>query len=282
MKSRILNPLFRVLAGIGAVGAAGILLAFPPAPHHLVYGLIRDELGNPLNDPKAVVVLEVNGTTVATTGISSVADKDGNYRLNIPLDSGVTAQRYQISAQFPAVPFRMRVKIGTATYVPIVMSGVSSLVTSAGGISRVDLTLGEDTDGDGLPDAWERALIAARGGGRTLADIRPQDDDDGDGMTNLQEYLAGTYAFDPQDGFSLAIRGIEADRTLLEFTVIRGRTYTLEASNDMKNWSPVKFQLGTSAEQEAYLATDVRPIRVSVGPAADDAGKPRYFKVMVH
>lgn len=282
MKTVVTTRWIRGWAGILGLGCAGFLMAFPPAPHHLVYGLVRDELGNPLDDPKAVVVLEVNGTTVSTTKISAVADKDGNYRLNIPLDSGVTAQRYQVSAQFPAVPFRMRVKIGTVTYVPIVMTGLSSLMTSAGGISRVDLTLGEDADGDGLPDAWERALIAAGGGGRTLADIRPQDDEDGDGLTNLQEYLAGTYAFDPKDGFSLAIRGVDAGRTLLEFTAIRGRTYTLEASNDMKNWSPVKFQLGTSPEQESFLATDVRPIRVSVGPAADDAGKPRYFKVMVH
>ena len=42
-----------------------------------------------------------------------------------------------------------------------------------------------DGDGDGLPDAWEQALIAAAGGGKTLADIRPDGDEDGDGLPDL-------------------------------------------------------------------------------------------------
>lgn len=276
------NPWVRRVAGAVVVGLSGVLLAFPPAPHHLVHGLVRDEQGNPLDDPKAQVLLEVGGTTVSTTGVSSVADIEGNYRLAIPLDSGVTAQRYKATAQLPAVPFRMRVKIRNVSYVPIHMNGVSSLVTKAGGLSRVDLTLGEDSDGDGMPDAWERTLMAASGGTKTLADIRPGGDDDGDGMTNLAEYLAGTYAFDPEDGFTLAIRGVEAGRSQLEFTAIRGRTYTIESSNDMKSWSPVNFQVGTNPEQAAYVATDVRPVRVSVGPAADGGEVPRFFKVMVH
>jgi hypothetical protein len=101
-------------------------------------------------------------------------------------------------------------------------------------------------------------------------------------MSNLEEYLAGTYAFDPEDGFTLAIRGVEAGRSQLEFTAIRGRTYTIEASSDMKSWSPVNFQVGTNPEQGSYVATDVRPVRVTVGPAADGGEVPRFFKVMVH
>jgi hypothetical protein len=282
MNHRMTNPWVRRIAGAVVVGLSGVLLAFPPAPHHLVHGLVRDEQGNPLDDPKAQVLLEVGGTTVSKAGVSSVADIEGNYRLAIPLDSGVTAQRYKPTAQLPAVPFRMRVKIGNVTYVPIHMNGVASLVTKAGGLSRVDLTLGEDLDGDGMPDAWERTLMAASGGTKTLADIRPGGDDDGDGMSNLEEYLAGTYAFDPEDGFTLAIRGVEAGRSQLEFTAIRGRTYTIEASSDMKSWSPVNFQVGTNPEQGLYVATDVRPVRVTVGPAADGGEVPRFFKVMVH
>ena len=269
-------------AGVVAIGLTGVSLAFPPAPHHLVHGLVRDEQGNPLDDPKAVVQLEVGGTIVSTATVSSVADVDGNYRLTIPLDSGVTAQRYKPTAQLPSVPFRMRVKIGNVNYVPIHMNGVSSLVTKAGGLSRVDLTLGEDLDGDGMPDAWERTLMAASGGTKTLADIRPGGDDDGDGMTNLAEYLAGTYAFDPEDGFTLSILGVEAGRSQLEFTAIRGRTYTIESSNDMKTWTPVNFQVGTGAEQGSYVAKDVRPVRVSVGAGTEASEAPRFFKVMVH
>ena len=52
-----------------------------------------------------------------------------------------------------------------------------------------------DSDGDGLPDAWEIA--------NGLNPYDPADasaDSDGDGMTNLQEYLAGT---NPQDASSV-------------------------------------------------------------------------------
>jgi hypothetical protein len=50
----------------------------------------------------------------------------------------------------------------------------------------------------------------------------------------------------------------------------------------MKSWSPVNFQVGTNPEQGSYVATDVRPVRVTVGPAADGGEVPRFFKVMVH
>ena len=41
--------------------------------------------------------------------------------------------------------------------------------------------------------------------GGTLANIRPGDDLDGDGISNYNEYLTGTYAFDPTDGFFLPL-----------------------------------------------------------------------------
>jgi hypothetical protein len=51
-----------------------------------------------------------------------------------------------------------------------------------------------DTDGDGLPDAWENShsLSATN---QTDASL----DSDGDGHSNLQEFLAGTNPLDPWD-----------------------------------------------------------------------------------
>lgn len=262
------------------------LQAFPPAPHHEVFGMVRDEQGNPINAAKAAVLLEVGGALVAQTTISSGLDLGVNYRLTIPLDAGVTADKYKPTALLPTVPFRLRVKIGNVSYLPIEMVGASTLLTKPGGSSRVDLTLGEDSDGDGIPDAWERNLIAATGGNRSLTDIRPGDDADGDGLSNLQEYLAGTYAFDPADGFALAIRSVQAGRPLLEFTAIRGRSYTIHASADMQTWTAIPFKLSTdaatAADREVYASTDVRPIRALAGPFAEGESAPRFFKLLVH
>jgi hypothetical protein len=286
-----MNASFRPLNWTVWAGMAALLLGasvsgYPPSPHQTVFGLVRDEQGNPLNSDNAVVFLEVGGSVVAQGRIATTLDLGVNYRLMIPLDAGVTADKFKPTALLPAVPFRLRVKIGNASYLPIEMIGVSNLVTKAGGLSRVDLTLGEDSDGDGLPDAWERALIAAMGGKSNLADIRPGDDSDGDGLSNLAEYLAGTYAFDPKDGFSLSIVSVDAGRPMLEFTAIRGRSYTIQATEDMQNWTQVPFVLSTDPSnapaRPIYVSTDVRPIRALVAPGPENEARPRFFRLMLH
>jgi hypothetical protein len=287
-----MNALYRYSRRVvwsGLAVAMAVLLpahAFPPAPHHLVFGMVRDEQGNPLSLAGAEVLVEVGGAVVGRTTVSAGLDAGVNYRLTIALDSGTTSDLYQPTALRPTVPFRMRVKVGNVTYLPIEMTGASGLLTRPGESSRVDLTLGEDTDGDGLPDAWERNLIAAMGGGKTLADIRPGDDADGDGLTNLQEYLAGTYAFDPTDGFNLTLRSADDERSVVEFTVIRGRSYTIEASADLQHWDSIPFLIpaegATAALHDIYTATDVRIVRATLGPFAQGEAAPRFFKLMVH
>lgn len=280
-------PMKRFLAA--SLLAATTATAFPPAPHHLVFGMVRDELGNPLNAPGAQVYLDTEGAPTVRTTIAATAgttsDASFNYRLQIPLDSATTADLYKPSALRPVVPFRMRVRIGSTVYLPIEMTGAAKVLTQPGADSRIDLTLGVDSDGDGLPDAWEQALIAATGGNRSLSDIDPKADADGDGLSNLQEYLAGTYAFDPADGFALAILSTSAGRSTLEFTAIRGRTYSIQASDDMTAWTTVPFRLTSdptdSAERRSYIAADVRPVHAQVGPLSDTAQPSRFFRLVV-
>lgn len=287
-----MNAVFLLRPSRSLALLAGCLLvtvvawAFPPAPHHLVYGLVRDEQGNPLRSPGAEVWLEAEGAVLVRTPVEADGEPGVNYRLTIPLDSGVTADLYLPTALRPTLPFRMRVKVGNVSYLPIEMTGAANLLTRPGESSRVDLTLGVDSDGDGLPDAWELALIAALGGGKTLADIRPEDDADGDGLSNLQEYLAGTYAFDPVDGFSLEIVGTVEGRSLLEFTAIRGRSYTIHVSQNLQTWSPVAFSLSTDTAdtppRQVYQATNTRVLRPWVVPFEDEEAAPRFFKLLVH
>ena len=273
----------------GAAGLACLLLgtrapAFPPAPHHTLFGLVRNQWGEPLNVTGAEIILETTSGPGVTTTLSPGLEPGVNYRLLVPMDSGIAPDLYQPTALKPLLPFRLRVKIAQTTYLPIEMAVHFAQVGQPAESTRLDLTLGEDSDGDGLPDAWERALIAALGGNLTLADIRPNDDSDGDGISNLNEYLAGTYAFDPADGFALRLVGVNAGASVLQFLAIRGRTYTIESSLDLRQWTPVQFRVaseGPSAPlRDDYLANDVRLLRVEV-PNQIGAEANRYFKARV-
>lgn len=256
--------------------------AFPPAPHHLVYGMVRTQFGDPLESGPAIIFLETPTGIQLRGGLETGAEPGVNYRLEVPMDSGTAGDLYKPTALKPFFQFKLKVLIGQTTYVPIEMAGSFSQIGQPSQKTRLDLTLGVDSDGDGLPDAWEQSLIAIYGG--TLASITPNGDNDGDGISNLNEYLAGTYAFDPDDGFRLTLTGVNAGASTMEFLAIRGRTYTIQASSNLQQWTPVSFRAASGgtpgAIQSSYQATDVRLLRVEV-PFQTGAETNRYFKAVV-
>ncbi len=258
------------------------LVAFPPAPDHVFFGTVRDEWGNPLNTRAEIILESAAGVKVTSRVIPGLAP-GSNYELKTPMDAGLTSDPYQPTAMRPTTPFKIRVRIGQTDYLPVEMSGDFARLGQPGVRTRLDLTLGEDSDRDGLPDAWERMLIAAGGANLTLADINGDDDFDRDGLTNAQEYRSGTYAFDPDHGFSLEVVGMDENRPLLEFLAIRGRTYTIDSSGDLKQWQTVQFQLTTdeneSPVRENYQANDVRQLRVKVANAPDQGI--RFYRLRV-
>lgn len=259
------------------------LHAFPPAPHHLIYGLVRDEYGNPLTTVETEVILETASGVQIKTSLIPGLEPGVNYRLRVPMDSGITSDLYKATAMRPTVPFRIRVRIGRTVYLPIEMTGDYSKLGQPAQQTRLNLTLGEDSDGDGIPDAWERALLAQAGAGKGLSDIRPGDDTDHDGLSNLQEYLAGTYAFDNKDGFALKAVRVNGALPVLEFIAIRGRTYEIFGSSDLQDWTPVEFRIpsegAVAAVRENYQAVDVRVIQAEVTAQAGESI--RFFKLRV-
>jgi hypothetical protein len=93
---------------------------------------------------------------------------------------------------------------------------------------------GTDSNGNGLPDAWERTYFRSLG-------VDPNGDADGDGMSNKQEYLAGT---DPTNSAnSLEITGFTAsgDGTTISLTwssVFTRHYFIQEATNlDSPVWT---------------------------------------------
>lgn len=280
--------------GFAILLAFGVLVprvgAYPPALPHTIEGMARDELGNPLV-AGAVISLEADSGVKVYATVSALLAPGVNYRMTIPLDAGLTSEAYRPTALNPAAPFRMRVRLGGRSFLPIEMSMGSKFLGEPGMTTRLNLTLGEDRNGDGLPDAWQRRINS------DINKVRPGDDPDRDGLTNLEEYLAGTYAMDPKSGFVLtAIRNtsegalpdasgrVSEEPALLEFTVVSGRSYTVQGSPDLKSWNPVSFRLAgdpsATAPVSAYAATSVAKLQVRVVPGSDDTVY-RFFKLIV-
>jgi len=230
--------------------------------------MVRDKWGQPIRSDNAIVVLETVSGVQIKTSITPQLSPGINYQLLVPLDAGLTPDNYQPTALRPNVSFRMKVLINGATYLPIETKANYANLGKPAQSTRLDLTLGEDSDGDGLPDDWERALGASLGGNRNLTEIKPSNDDDGDGLSNLQEYYAGTYAFDSKDGFRLNIVNVSNGLPRLEFMVINGRTYSVLGSADLATWTPVRFRIvddnSTTPWLAAHSASNTRILRVEV------------------
>jgi hypothetical protein len=75
-------------------------------------------------------------------------------------------------------------------------------------VCRVD-TLLPDSDGDGLPDAWEQVIVDANptDGVASILDVRWDTDFDGDGMPDGLEYVAGTDPCSPNASFRVSVAG---------------------------------------------------------------------------
>jgi hypothetical protein len=265
-----------VLLLAGAI-QSGPVRAYPPAPFHLFYGTLRDEYGTPLNTVEAEVILETSSGVRVKTAVNPGIEPGANYRLEVPMDAGLMAAPYQPTALRPFVPFRVKVRIGRTTYLPIESAGDYTSLGQPGLRTRLNLTLGEDANGDGLPDAWQRLINV------DISQVKP-DADAGNGLTYLQTYYAGTYAVDPKNGFVLNLISLTGDAPLLEFLAVTGRTYTLVGSADLTTWNPLTFRLpaeGAKAVTRASYQTDsVKTVRVEV-VNSDPHPPPTYFRLLL-
>lgn len=250
--------------------------AYPPAPDHTFHGMVRNEWGDPIDVRGAKVFIHSTDGAGAAAPIAASTLPGSNYQLVVPMDSARSTKVDFTSAGSlrQTQPFRLKVQIGSITYLPIEMLLTRPLGEPAG-TSRLDLTLGADTDGDGLPDAWETA--------NGLNPLDPNDanrDTDGDGISNRNEYLAGTYAFDANDGFRLGLVEQTSSSTTLEFFAVRGRTYTFQSSTNLLEWTPVNFRTQAGGPlQSNYPASEHKTLRLDV--PSQDGETNRFFRAMV-
>jgi hypothetical protein len=132
-----------------------------------------------------------------------------------------------------------------------------SLLKTGGGLA--------DTDGDGLPDAWEQFYFGNPT--NTVATV----DADGDGLGNLSEYIAGTVPDDPAS--VLAFNGIAPSNGIiaLSWYSASNRNYAVWRSGNLlsNDWSMVsndipatlpvnQLALGNETNAAAFYRVEVR------------------------
>lgn len=259
---------------------------FPPAPYYTLKGIVRDQTGQVVRAQGAAVILLKGSAEAGRAVISPVTLRDQNYEISARIDQARPATSLYSAGAVPAEgQFSLAVELGGQRYYPIEVKG--NLIAGKGGESvRLDLTLGEDTDGDGLPDAWEQWQLYQAGhfpdgdGLWPIGLIDRDGDFDGDGNINHQEYLAGTFAGDASERFDITITSKTETRVQFEFFAITGKTYTLERSSDLQTWTRVPFSAGTAVPAgdaplpegtESFTATAVGILPAVCAPGGDTA-----------
>ncbi len=246
--------------------------------------MVRDQVGQTVTAEGAEVILLKGGVEVGRTPITA-SRIDLNYELNIRLDharSGTTF--YTDKAVAAGGLFSLVIAMNGELFYPIEVSG--TLTAGKGGERvKLDLTLGEDKDKDGLPDTWEAwqlyqaGLYPDENGNWDLSLLDMNGDFDQDGQSNLLEYIAGTFAGDNTETFGLTIKEKLPQSVRFEFYGITGKVYTIESSLDMKTWTRVPFAVGAPGTgSSGYQASDVGIVSAFTAPRSHTS---EFFRLSV-
>jgi hypothetical protein len=237
--------------------------AYPPAPDCIVYGLVKDQYGNPLLNPADLVILQT------TTGVQVVANIQPNlavginYAIQVPMDSGSIPPPYVSNALTAGTEFQLLVAVNSATNVPIEMQNSNLTLNAPSQMLQQNLTLGQGLGASGVPLAWAEAFLASLGLNVPAGSINPYGVYTPDGRTLQQEYVLGNFPYQT-NAFNVQIVSQSAGSAVLAFTSAAGHTYTASGSPDLKNWTPLSFTIPAvgSTPLTSYYSSSNQPVQI--------------------
>lgn len=207
---------------------------------------------------------EPNGTTTNTSATLTVAGpgiyayrwklNDGPWSAEVPLTNNflITATMFSNAA-----PITLS-SLSDGTYTVYVIGKNSAGAwqetnnATASGTWVVN-TVGGDSDGDGMPDAWEQQfglIVGANDSG---------EDGDGDTMTNLEEYLAGTDPTLASSRLAMVISPPVGGAVTLQFDAVSNKSYSVLYRTSLSTgaWTLLQNYPAVLTNRLIVLATNV-------------------------